>query len=486
MKVGFRKKIIVSLALIFLFAIKAFAFDYFVAGKKAFYSKDYKNAKMYFEYALKDNPNNVNYRYYYAQSLIYLYKLDDAQKEYERIIEISPSSNAAKLSFKGIANINSYLLKQRTYNLQGYSLKLSLKDKIKGELLQGIGDNYIDIVPDNGNIIRWTLDKQLRLYFDGSTIPGFQPEYIDAVKEAFDTWLVHLNGRLTYEIVEDSKKADIVVLFMPIISVQTDKEGNSGFISGLATPHPENNILKFVDIKFATMKPNQKPFTRTEIFDTALHEAGHALGIMGHSSNEKDIMYPIADSKKKQLMLSLSPRDIDTLKLLYRLDPDISNFDSGKIPVAKSGKNSAVLGDQTSILENKLQEAKEYTKKVPDHPISWTSLGTAYYNMKKYDEAMANYKKAILINPKYAPAIEGAANVYRDKGDYKNAINSYQTLVNLNGASIAYSYNLAVLYLKDGNKQDAQNTINVLISKNSKAKDDKNIKRLQQQFIKQN
>lgn len=54
----------------------------------------------------------------------------------------------------------------------------------------------------------------------------------------------------------------------------------------------------------------------SQMFDTTvIHEIGHALGIMGHSPHNLDIMYATHNPK----VASLSQRDINTIRLLYEL-----------------------------------------------------------------------------------------------------------------------------------------------------------------------
>ena len=53
-------------------------------------------------------------------------------------------------------------------------------------------------------------------------------------------------------------------------------------------------------------------YSQDEEFNTCCHEFGHALGIIGHSLNSRDVMYP-----SQHEIYTLSSKDIGQLKLYY-------------------------------------------------------------------------------------------------------------------------------------------------------------------------
>ncbi|MES2461718.1 MAG: matrixin family metalloprotease, partial [Armatimonadota bacterium] len=62
----------------------------------------------------------------------------------------------------------------------------------------------------------------------------------------------------------------------------------------------------------------QGSIDRAQYVSTVTHEMGHALGMIGHSSDPNDIMYPTIGP------LEVSQKDINTVATLYR-----SYFDGG-------------------------------------------------------------------------------------------------------------------------------------------------------------
>ncbi len=54
--------------------------------------------------------------------------------------------------------------------------------------------------------------------------------------------------------------------------------------------------------------------------------------------------------------------------------------------------------------------------------VAYTNRGEAYASRKEFDLAIADYTKAIEINPKYARAYDGRGVAYTSKGDYPRAV----------------------------------------------------------------
>lgn len=91
---------------------------------------------------------------------------------------------------------------------------------------------------------------------------------------------------------------------------------------------------------------------------------------------------------------------------------------------------------------------KSKKKKDKDFKETYNGRGIAYANLKKYEEAIANFNKAIGIDENNKDAYNNRGNVYSYLKKYKEAIADYNKTIGIdedfkeayNGRGIAYSY----------------------------------------------
>ena len=62
---------------------------------------------------------------------------------------------------------------------------------------------------------------------------------------------------------------------------------------------------------------------------------------------------------------------------------------------------------------------------------AYFSRGIAYRNKDEHDRAIADYNKAIEIDPKLAAAYRSRGNAYADKGEYDRAIMDYTKAIEI-------------------------------------------------------
>jgi len=94
--------------------------------------------------------------------------------------------------------------------------------------------------------------------------------------------------------------------------------------------------------------------------------------------------------------------------------------------------------------------------------------GADYYHQDMYNEAMAEFQKAIMIKPDYAEAHNNLGVIYRIKGMYDNAIDEFKMAVRFKPKfAIAY-YNLARAYSQKNNQPKSIEALKRAINLNDK------------------
>lgn len=474
MKEKFNKILISSIILTSLCVSTAYSVDYFQAGIKAYKEGKFSKSEYYFKQASNKYPQNNLYRYWYAQMLLSHGKHKRAQAEYEKIIELAPQSEAAKKSIKAIVSLQAHdnSKKQREYSTSVHS-KENLENKLKANTINGIGENYIFNAVCNGKVMRWDSKKMpVKIYIQQS-----DPVYKEVIVESINDWVHSAQGNLSYVLVNTPQSANIMVYLAAKVDDSSAANEKSGYVTGLTQPVYNGNLLKHVNIKLSTKTITGKPHSKTSFYNTVLHEFGHAFGIYGHSPNEKDVMYAISKEDGSETKTPLSKRDQNTINLLYRLDPEISNGD--KKSKKESKVNDLILGNSDFRLNQKLKEAQNYVKQTPRHPKSWSDLADAYADMKKYPEAIKTYKKALSFDKNYEQALNGLAKIYIAKSDDANAIIQYEKLMKINPGSVNYAYGYATLLKKTNQKEKAMSVLNNLYANNPKAHNEPAIRALE-------
>ena len=344
---------------------------FYKLGKNFYENKNYISAQKYLNAALAIKPDNPDYRYYYVQTLINM----PASYDNQRLIFYFASSENDD-SAKMIANE-----------------KLSeWKSKIRAKY----GDTYIEQAPMDSRILRWDKNSfPLKVYVDqnGIEIPDY---YKSAVMSAFSQWDKSVDF-IGFENSANAQNAQILIQFKPL-----PKDVCSGnvckYVVGYTSPTIKGDTLKKMTIIIYDKNPSGKYFSDKEVYNTVLHELGHALGIMGHSYSTDDLMYQNAKeqssvwAKFRSEFQYVTGHDVNTIKLLYALDPDITNMR------AENQKDlfypPIILGSATDIANKKLKETLDYVAKSPHIAVGYINLAGAYSELKEYNKAIDALNKA--------------------------------------------------------------------------------------------
>lgn len=107
-------------------------------------------------------------------------------------------------------------------------------------------------------------------------------------------------------------------------------------------------------------------------------------------------------------------------------------------PPHLSWKTIHYFRGRRAIKSGHANEAIEHFKEALKHlPLVWNAdcvedcLANAYLELDRLDEAIAEYKRILALNPNYAPAHFHLAQAYERKGEVERARSAYQTFLGI-------------------------------------------------------
>lgn len=130
----------------------------------------------------------------------------------------------------------------------------------------------------------------LNIYVKGSDSRYFKSSYTEYVKYALDVWR-KADDRIMYNFVDSKNHADISVIFVENLG----DEYEENYLGLTDYDTDENKLIDYSTIQISLLKNGNEKVPAGELKATIIHEFGHALGL-GHSKNEKDLMYPYISS----------------------------------------------------------------------------------------------------------------------------------------------------------------------------------------------
>lgn len=335
-------------------------------------ANEYPKALEYMRKTLFLKPSNPDYRYYYVKTLGEIKPEYKVQKTMYRIAHDKKNDSAQHLAYEKI---------------------LEWQRNIR----ENIGNNYIEQAPSDTNIIRWNKNSfPLKVYVDKSNEGNLPQYYFSAISRALNQWDISVDF---VDFINTGEKSEAQILILIDKLPENICSGNvCKYVVGYTTPQISRNRLKNMSITIYDKNPAGEYFSDKEIYNTVLHELGHALGIMGHSYSTGDLMYQQAKETSiytpyREDFHYLSGRDVNTLNLLYMLEPTITDK-----PYADN-KNliytPIILGSKEELALKKIEESKDYIKQSPEISAGYINLAGAYADIKQFKKAITALNSAL-------------------------------------------------------------------------------------------
>lgn len=449
-------------------------------GLRWYQKQDYEMAAIFFRKAIQTNPNNANIYYYLGDTYVRMNRLLDAERAYQQVLTVAPHSQAARLSTMALSNLRSYRQQKINWGTSGRTSA----SKEPGGFLSGYSpsdDDYLEDIVETGAYVRWDLSTMpLKIHVERSprNVSNFKPAFIDKVYKGMDVWVQATNGQISYIKVDDPSLADIRVIWRDTIDTQgAERDGQLIYTAGTTSPNIISEKLNYMEVILTTRDIHGKPQTDSGIYPVAIHELGHALGLLGHSDDKGDIMNAVSHD-----IIKPSKRDLNTLYKLYQMEADISNLEPNQDDPDRAKRLAEQQDKSIEKLEAETQENQT--------SLNLLNLGSAYYRKAQklhnqnpnnnnpsdkngavywYRRALAAYELSIEKEPNSAVGYSKIAFVSYDMGNVDKSIAQISKAISLDPATADYYLQRAMIYEKAGKVVPAKNDLNTYLSKKPSA-----------------
>lgn len=449
--------------------IYSFQADYYL--KK----KNIQKAQEYYEKAFDLGFNKSKQRENYVNSIIYSPLTTEAQEKLFKFVE-NPKEDVAR-----------------------FNAEYFLSD-LKREIHRKYPENFVTNSVYNQKILRWGDSSITYAFKDLDNVPRY---FVREIENAFTEWEHATDELITFS--ENQATPNIIIKFESQNPANSESDvAERKYVVAYTYPILNQDKLLNMEIVFYLNDSRGKAFSSNQVYNTALHEIAHALGFMGHSNDKDNVMYLTKDSVTvlNDIREELTDADINTIKLLYKIKPQITNIKIAKgeyIP-------NLVLGSEKEVNNEKIKEAKIYIRKAPNLPAGYIDLAEGYVAAKDYNKAIKSLKKALslaetddikgmiyfnlAVTSFYVDDLARAqdylsksmqikdsnehhylnAEILVREGKAKEAINEYKKLVKSNPKNIEYVIALTNIYVLNRNFIKARSVLKEFIEQNPEEK----------------
>ncbi len=122
-------------------------------------------------------------------------------------------------------------------------------------------------------------------------------------------------------------------------------------------------------------------------------------------------------------------------------------------PEAVKHRNNGIIFGVNLENDKAIAEFNKAIEIDPNFADAYSRRGAAYSNKSDYDRAIKDFNKAIELDPKHEVALLNRASVYMLKENYKSAIADFSRLIVLFPKSVLYYSLRADVYDKNGSKK---------------------------------
>ncbi len=116
---------------------------------------------------------------------------------------------------------------------------------------------------------------------------------------------------------------------------------------------------------------------------------------------------------------------------------------------------SVAAYQRNSVWQDEVKLWEDVARKSPRKTRTHINLGVAYYKQGLLNEAVLEYKTALMLKPDYAIAHNNLGNAYYAQGRTNEAVQEYKAALRLNPSLAETHYNIGNIYMSEGRLNEA-------------------------------
>lgn len=182
---------------------------------------------------------------------------------------------------------------------------------------------------------------------------------------------------------------------------------------------------------------------------------GHRLTIPGEFTINDGKLWLVVRTNYR--VTFASDQGADLKKPIQLLDQAaIRLFDAAE-PVlgAMSHNNFGSTKDREDQPNEAIAQYRKTIELDPEHPAAYSNLGNVLSDQGKLDEAILEFRKAIELDPAYANAPNGLGNALSNEGKLDEAVTEYRVAIHLSSQDALPHNGLGNVFSQQGNLDEA-------------------------------
>jgi tetratricopeptide (TPR) repeat protein len=205
--------------------------------------------------------------------------------------------------------------------------------------------------------------------------------------------------------------------------------------------------------KAAALEYREKGYkSHLEYYEIDCSEQSAVLGLIDIFGNSRARLKRLKGGTQPDAIIPGSALDRAAQLICPTLEDETLD-EEPETPTPENDGGSDPTTDKKPTAEalQKIQELIKHTVAEPLKPEVWSLLGNAYFDADLPEEAITAYNRALALKPEDTNVLNDQGAMYRQKGDFQNALSNFEKAVKIDPYNLESLYNTGYVHAFDLN-----------------------------------